>query len=170
MADEDGEKPADQAPDAKTADPSAEVTEGSKASNEVATDISPAAAGDASVAPKKKKKKKKKKRAPEDEAKDEAPQGPVLGPEGWERPAFVLDFPKDPELDRLVRAFELGNYVFVRDQGKKLAESASDDGVRRAASELLRRVEPDPLVKILFGMSMALFVFMVFYAYRSHGH
>jgi hypothetical protein len=170
MADEDGKKPADQAPDAKTADPPAEVTEASKESSEVATETSPAAAGDTSEAPKKKKKKKKKKRAPEEEAKDDAPRGPVLGPEGWERPAFVLDFPKDPELDRLVRAFELGNYAFVRDEGKKLAESTSDDGVRRAANELLRRIEPDPLVKILFAMSIALFVFMAFYAYRSHGH
>jgi hypothetical protein len=126
--------------------------------------------GDASEAPKKKKKKKKKKRAPEEEAKDEGPAGPVLGPEGWERPQFVLDFPKEPELDRLVRAFELGNYAFVRDNGKKLAESASDEGVRRAAAELLRRVDPDPLVKILFAMSIGLFLFMVFYAYRSHGH
>jgi hypothetical protein len=94
----------------------------------------------------------------------------VLGPEGWERPGFVLDFPKDPELDRIVRAFELGNYAFVREHAKKLAEGASDEGVKSAAVELLRRIEPDPLVKILFAMSIGLLLFMVFYAYRSHGH
>ena len=82
----------------------------------------------------------------------------------------MLDFPKDEALDRLVRAFELGNYALVREGGKKLVASAKDDEVRRAAGELLRRVEPDPLVKILFAMSVALFAFMVFYAYRSHGH
>jgi hypothetical protein len=121
----------------------------------------------ASSEPKKKKKKKKKKR--EVEAEPEMPSGPVLGPEGSERPTFVLDFPKDAELDRVVRAFELGNYVFVREHARKLAESASDQAVRRAAEELLRRIEPDPLVKILLAMSVALFLFMVFYAY-SHGH
>ncbi|HEX6765223.1 MAG TPA: hypothetical protein VF103_07085 [Polyangiaceae bacterium] len=129
------------------------------------------AGSDTSTEPKKKKKKKKKKkRATEAEAKDEKPEGPVLGPEGWERPNFVLDFPKDEALDRLVRAFELGNYAFVRENGKKLAESSADEAVRGAARELLRRIEPDPLVRILFLMSIALFLFMVFYAYRSHGH
>jgi hypothetical protein len=171
MADEDGEKPADQAPNIEKSEPPSEASDSPKASESDASgETSSTPAGDASDAPRKKKKKKKKKRAVEEEAKDEGPTGPVLGPEGWERPQFVLDFPKDPELDRLVRAFELGNYAFVRDKGKKLAESASDEGVRRAASELLRRIEPDPLVKILFAMSIGLFIFMVFYAYRSHGH
>ena len=159
MADEDGEKPADQAPEATAADGGSEANDADKAP-----------AGDASTERKKKKKKKKKRAA---EAKDEAkqePKGPALGPEGWERPAFVLDFPKHPELDRLVRAFELGNYAFVREHGKKLAESSSDADVKNAAGELLRRIEPDPLVRILFGMTIALLLFMVFYAYRAHGH
>lgn len=170
MADDDVEKPADDAPETKAPDASSDVSDASEASKSESSSESSSVTADASDAPKKKKKKKKKKRAPEEEAKDEGPVGPVLGPEGWERPQFVLDFPKDPELDRLVRAFELGNYSFVRDKGKKLAESVSDEGVRRAALELLRRVEPDPLVKILFAMSIGLFLFMVFYAYRSHGH
>jgi hypothetical protein len=42
--------------------------------------------------------------------------------------------------------------------------------VKNAAGELLRRIEPDPLVRILFGMTIALLLFMVFYAYRAHGH
>src|SRR5262245_41442498 len=146
MADEDGEKPADQAPEAKVS-------------------------SDAPIE-RKKKKKKKKKRALEakDEAKEGESKGPVLGPEGWERPGFVLDFPKDAELERLVRAFELGNYAFVREHGKKLADSSSDPDVKNAAGELLRRIEPDPLVRILFLMTVALLLFMVFYAYRAHGH
>jgi len=157
MADEEGEKPADQAPDA---------TETSDAPD---ANAAPApSTGDAPSAPKKKKKKKKKRAA--EESVETKPTGPALGPEGWERPNFVLDFPKDEELERLVRAFELGNYARVREGAKKLATSAKDDDVRRAAGELLRRIEPDPLVKILFAMSLALFAFMVFYAYRSHGH
>ena len=170
MADDDGEKAADQAPDAKTPDSPSDASDASAESKSEGSSESSSVTNDASEAPKKKKKKKKKKRAPEEEPKDEGPAGPVLGPEGWERPQFVLDFPRDAELDRLVRAFELGNYAFVRDNGKKLAESASDESVRRAAAELLRRVDPDPLVKILFAMSIGLFLFIVFYAYRSHGH
>jgi hypothetical protein len=155
----DGEKPADQAPDAKAADGGSETSDAEKAP-----------LGDAPIERKKKKKKKKKRAEAKEEAKDEEKKGPALGPEGWERPGFVLDFPKDPELDRLVRAFELGNYAFVREHGKKLAESSSDPGVKSAAGELLRRIEPDPLVRILFSMTIALLLFMVFYAYRSHGH
>ncbi len=179
MADEDGEKPADQALEAKATDEQSDESDADKAATGASTasgaESAPSAdgSGDASRERKKKKKKKKKKRAAEakDEEKDEEEsKGPVLGPEGWERPGFVLDFPKDPDLDRLVRAFELGNYTFVREHGKKLVASSSDEGVKSAASELLRRIEPDPLVKILFAMSVGLLLFMVFYAYRSHGH
>ena len=153
MPDDDGDKPAEPTPDAS------------------APDGGPSTSGDAPSPPKKKKKKKKKRAAaPSDEAKEEKPAGPVLTAEGWERPGFVGDFPSDPELDRLVRAFELGNYAFVREHGAKLAKSAADESVRSAAGDLVRRTDPDPLVRILFLMSVGLFLFMVFYAYRSHGH
>jgi hypothetical protein len=147
MADEDAEKPAETVPEKPSG-----------------------ATPDSAPLPKKKKKRKKKRAAETPEATDEKSTGPVLGPEGSERPNFVLDFPKDAELDRLVRAFELGNYAFVREHAPKLAASSSDEAVKRAAAELLHRIEPDPLVKILFAMSVALLAFMVFYAYRSHGH
>lgn len=150
MPDEEAEKPAEPA----------------EARKEPDATLAPESPSEAVSEPKKKKKKKKKRAA---EAEPEKPSGPVLGPEGSERPTFVLDFPKDDELDRVVRAFEIGNYAFVRERAAMLAESASDQAVRRAAEELLRRIEPDPLVKILLAMSVALFLFMVFYAY-SHGH
>jgi hypothetical protein len=143
--------------------------EAEKPADETASEKPSGATPDSAPLPKKKKKKKKK-RAAESPETEEKSTGPVLGPEGSERPNFVLDFPKDAELDRLVRAFELGNYAFVREHAPKLAASSMDDAVKRAAGELLRRIEPDPLVKILFAMSVALLVFMVFYAYRSHGH
>jgi len=177
MADEDGDKTAEPAT-AATATDGGVGTAGDTGSDGVPGGES--ASADAPSAepgePKKKKKKKKKKKPVEESVeegeaeKDEKPLGPVLNAEGWERPGFVLDFPKDAELDRIVRAFELGNYAFVREQGKKLVESSSDADVRRAAGELLRRVEPDPLIKILFLMSVALLLFMVVYAYRSHAH
>jgi hypothetical protein len=178
MSDEDGEKPVAPKPDALGADAESESGEAKVPADREASAEAPAdgassdgASAEAPSVPRKKKKKKKK-RAVEtsDDSAEEKPTGPVLTEEGWERPGFVLDFPKDPELERVVRAFELGNYAFVRENGKRLAESASDAAVRRAAGELVRRIEPDPLVKILFLMSVALFVFMVFYAYRSHGH
>lgn len=165
---EESEKPVDSAapspaePSSKEA--KAPVTAAKAADDSPAGEASPARSDGAPAEPRKKKKRKKK-----TQAREEEPAGPVLGPEGWERPAFVLGFPKDPELERVVRAFELGNYAYVREHAEKLAESTTDPAVRDAAEELLSRIEPDPLVKILFGMSVAMLAFMVFYAY-THGH
>jgi len=185
MPDDDGDKPAEPGSDTSAPergsstsgaattpkDESAAGTSSSDGASSGDSSSSESAGGDAPSPPKKKKKKKKKRAAaPSDEPKQEKPAGPVLTAEGWERPGFVGDFPSDPELDRLVRAFELGNYAFVREHGAKLAKSAAEESVRSAAKELVRRTEPDPLVRILFLMSLGLFLFMVFYAYRSHGH
>ncbi|HVR18404.1 MAG TPA: hypothetical protein VMS65_01865 [Polyangiaceae bacterium] len=173
MPDDDGDKPAEPSPDASAPDAeSTTSTDSSSSDGTTSADSSSSDSASGESPPKKKKKKKKKKRAaaPSDDAKDEKPAGPALTAEGWERPGFVVDFPNDPELDRLVRAFELGNYAFVREHGAKLAKSAAEESVRSAANELVRRTDPDPLVRILLLMSVGLFLFMVFYAYRSHGH
>ncbi|HEY3499698.1 MAG TPA: hypothetical protein VGK73_33635 [Polyangiaceae bacterium] len=144
----------------------AETNAGSEptpAAEEAATGGEAAAAEDVAAKPKKKKKRRKQ----------EAPTGPVrdpIGPDGRERPAFVLDYPSDPELDRLVKAFELGNYAFVREHAPELAEKAGDARVKAAAAELARRIEPDPLVKVLLGMSLALLVVLALWAYKTHGH
>ena len=119
-----------------------------------------------SAAPAKKKKKKKKRRA----AESEAPEGPQYDVTGAERPAFFAWFPADPELAQLVRAFEVGNYALVRERATKLAESAEDENVRSAARELLARIEPDPLMKYLLAVAVALLLFLAFYAYRLHSH
>ena len=42
--------------------------------------------------------------------------------------------------------------------------------MRDAALELLRRIEPDPLIKYLLAVSVTLLVVLVLYAYQSHGH
>src|SRR5687767_12936295 len=96
-----------------------------------------AAATEPAAKPKKKKKRKREKEAA-------LPERDPIGPDGRERPAFVLDYPSDPELDRLVKAFELGNYAFVREHAPELATKATDARVRAAAAELARRIEPDP--------------------------
>jgi len=111
------------------------------------------------------RKKKKKRR------KEAVAEGPnPIGPDGRERPAFVLAFPSDPELDRLVKAFELGNYAYVREHGPALLAKSEDAAVRDASRELLRRIEPDPLIKILLGISVTLLLLLAFWAYKTHGN
>jgi hypothetical protein len=113
-------------------------------------------------APQKERPKKKKRRAKSAARND-------LDAQGMQRPAFVLDFPEDPELDTLVRAFEAGNFALVRERAPRLAESSDRPEVKAAARELARRIEPDPLVKFLLGVAIALFVTVVAYIYSSHG-
>jgi hypothetical protein len=97
----------------------------------------------------------------------ERPERP-LNADGRERPAFLLEFPDDPELQRLVRDFEAGNYESVRLGASKLAEATEDPAVRGAARELRRRIDPDPLMKYLLWVAIALFVFVVWYTYQNH--
>jgi len=93
-----------------------------------------------------------------------------LNADGRERPAFLLEFPADPELQRLARAFEAGNYEAVRLGAPRLIETTEDAAVRDAARELRRRIEPDPLMKYLLWVAIALFVFVVWYTYQNHSH
>jgi len=106
------------------------------------------------------------------EAKDaeNSTEGRPLNREGRERPGFLLAFPDDPELQRLVQAFEAGNYEAVRLGAPRLAESTENAAVRAAARELRRRIDPDPLMKYLLGVAIALFVFVVWYTYQTHSH
>jgi hypothetical protein len=87
--------------------------------------------------------------------------------EGRERPRFLLEFPRDPELQRLAQAFEAGNYQAVRTGASKLAQSTEDPIVRAAAQELRRRIDPDPLMKYLLSVAIVLFVFVVWYTYQA---
>jgi hypothetical protein len=118
----------------------------------------------------KKKKKRKKKAGSAPDAAHEKNEGPEYDVSGAERAAFLAWFPEDPELDKMVRAYEVGNYAYVREHAGKLAERSDDDKVRAAARELLARIEPDPLMKFLLLGAVALLVFLTLYAYRSHGH
>jgi hypothetical protein len=93
-----------------------------------------------------------------------------LTADGRERPRFLMEFPADLELQRLVRAFEAGNYEAVRQGASKLAEVTPDPIVREAALELRRRIDPDPLMKYLLAVSLMLFVFVVWYTYQGQSH
>ena len=87
--------------------------------------------------------------------------GPLLG--------FAQNFPEDPELGRLVAAFEAGDYRTVRDEAPKLAERTQDPEVRRAALELRKRIDPDPLQLYLLGLTFALLAFLTSWFYL-HKH
>jgi hypothetical protein len=82
---------------------------------------------------------------------------------------FTRSFPDDPELARLVAAFEAGDYRTVRDQAPKLAEQTPDPLVRKAALDLRRRIDPDPLQLYLLGLTLALLAFLTAWFYgRAH--
>ena len=88
---------------------------------------------------------------------------------GMERPKFLPDYPDDPALERLIAAFESGNYALIRRDAGKVAETAATPAVRDAALELRRRIEPDPLAKYLLAIAALLLVYLVAWAYHQGG-
>jgi len=98
------------------------------------------------------------------------PRGPALDAQGRERPPFLLEFPDDPALNPIVQAYERGDYRLVRHAAEQLAEESSRPEVRRAARELRRRIDPDPLAKYLLLVACGLFVFLVYWTYLVHAH
>ena len=88
-----------------------------------------------------------------------------LDAQGRERPRFLLAFPQDPALDRLVGAFEAGNFALVRREAPRLAREASNPTVRAAALELQRRISPDRAVIALLVLAVSLLSFVAVWAY-----
>lgn len=95
-----------------------------------------------------------------DDKKDEEPAEE-------EGPLFARTYPKTPEVEALLAAFERGNYARVREEAPQLASRSSDPEVKRAAEDLLRRIEPDPVSKTLLAVAALL---LVFFAYWYFGH
>ncbi len=89
--------------------------------------------------------------------------------EGERRPAFAAEFPRAPELDDLVRAFEEGDYARVRREGTKLAAVGPDEAVRKAARELVARTGADKLAVLLFGITGALLLVLTVYWLLHNG-
>jgi hypothetical protein len=163
MSDDPRATPGEDAP-AETAPPTeAAPSEDAAPEAAPADEAAPAEAG----APKKRRKKKKKL---EDAAAAEPQifERPRLHPNGIERPAFLLRFPEDPELEPVIAAFEAGNYAHVRAAAQKLSEQGQTPEVRRAADELLRRIDPDPLMKLFLAVAIALLLVVVAYGYMGH--
>jgi len=146
-------------------------TEADAAVSETKAEEQPAPGSDvqsealAEAAPK--KKKRRKERTEEAAAEDSLATRP-LDAQGRERPLFLTEFPEDPELSRLVAAFEAGNYALIRSDAERLAKRTGDARIRDAALELRRRIDPDPLIKYLLGLAVALLLFLVFYSYGLH--
>ena len=103
--------------------------------------------------------------APLQPDREPAKKRPRLNALGEERPAFLLAFPDDPELEVLIMAFERGDFRTVRTQAPALARRTPDEAVRRAALELRRRIDPDPLLIYLLLLAVGLFVFLVAWVY-----
>ncbi len=73
-------------------------------------------------------------------------------------PSFARDFPDDPDLALLVRAFQEGDFAHVRAEAPKLAARSTDAKVKDAAALLVARTEADPLAKGLLALTLALLV------------
>ncbi len=114
-------------------------------------------------APKRRRKKRKRSQAKTGFRREE------LDASGRERPRFLLDFPEDPDLERLITAFEAGNYHEVRELAPSVIEQGGSPEVRSAARELRRRIDPDPLLKYLLLATLLLLGALVWYAYARHG-
>lgn len=82
---------------------------------------------------------------------------------GERRPAFARSFPRTPELDALVHAFEAGDYRMVRADAADLAQRADDPAVQRAAAMLRARTEADPLARGLLALTLVLLVVLTTY-------
>jgi len=93
------------------------------------------------------------------------PKPPALDAQGRERPIFLLAFPSDEKLDELVRAFERGDYRTVRKAAPLLAKEATDPAVQDAASELYRRIQPEPALTYLLALAFGLLFFFMLHAY-----
>jgi hypothetical protein len=117
-----------------------------------------------------KPKKKKKKKPAAQKSEGNASLEPTRSANGVERPQFLLGFPEDPELQKLSAAFESGDYATVRAGVPTLIEKSKKRAVREAAEELLRRTQPDPLIKYLLLASVVLLVFLTLHSYFRDGH
>jgi hypothetical protein len=79
------------------------------------------------------------------------------------RPPFAESFPADPALERVLSAFEGGDFARVRSEAPELARDSDDARVREAALELRRRIDFEPTAAFLWALGVALLVFLYGY-------
>ena len=85
------------------------------------------------------------------------------------RLSFARGFPRGPELDALVEAFERGDYARVRKEGPKLVAASTDAETKRAALTLIDRTKPDGVAVGLLVLA-AIFVGLLSSWWIAHGH
>lgn len=102
------------------------------------------------------------------EADAETEEAPGEAPTEPERPLFARDWPASPDLDRLLDAFERGNYAYVRAEAPRVAERASDPAVKAAALDLRKRIDPAPLAGILIFVAIGLLVVLAGHYLGKH--
>ena len=85
------------------------------------------------------------------------------------RAQFLDGFPEHEGLSRAVSAFENGNYAETRRLCEQLLDTDTDEDVRDAASELLRRMQPDRMVVAILWASFAMLALVALAVY-GHGH
>ncbi len=163
VAEDSDTSTAEDAPEGPEASTGEDATRGREASKNEEIPENTAASNDdeRTPPPRASKPKKKKTKTTKREPLDAA---------GRERPRFLLDFPKDPELDKLIAAFESGDYSTTLTGARELAGKSKRRRVREAAMELAHRTQPDPLMKYLLLASVVLLVFLTLHSYFSHGH
>ena len=123
---------------------------------------------EAEARPARRKRKKKRPAAASEELEDEAASEEPAARRA-DVPAFALRFPEDPALAALVAAFEQGDYARVRREAPALVQQTDSAEVRKAARELLKRLEPDPIAVYLLAGAGLLLAFLALW-YWAHPH
>ena len=87
-----------------------------------------------------------------------------------QRPTFAKSYPAHPKLDKLLTAYQAGNFGYVRSHAQELAQG-DDDELAAAAADLRRRIEPHPLATVLWALGLALLVLLYgYYLMAAHEH
>lgn len=99
------------------------------------------------------------------EVSEDSEKKSLSGPaEPFARPPFAAEYPRDPELDRLLAYFVRGNHRAVRDAAEQLASKTADPKVAAAVRDLRARIEPAPIARVLLGATLALLVVLTWWA------
>ena len=85
------------------------------------------------------------------------------------RPLFAERYPRDERLERLLDAFDAGNFAQVRTEAAKLDAEVEEEDVRAALRDLRRRIDPEPTAIYIWALGVALLVFLFGY-YVQHAH
>lgn len=87
-----------------------------------------------------------------------------------ERADFAKHYPEDAALQKLLAAFDRGDYFAVRRDAEGVAKATKDPAVARAARDLRQRIEPAKTASLLLLVGLALAVFVGGYFLLQHEH